>query len=471
MLCYAVMKNRASLTFTLLLVIGDAAAVLAAYVVAYILRVKVSGVPTYQTVPAEEFLLLLLLLLPFIIILFSLIGTYRAAPRGKIAAIGRIFFGAAGAMLFMIMIHYFLNRPLFPSKLVPIYGFVFSILFLSLERGVLYLARYLRHRRSIGVVNVILVGDNKTASEIIDDIRRDRSYKIQAIVGQGKLATHKTFVGATRNFRPDLIIQVATREQPAIDEAILDFAQRNYVDFKFVPREVNNLPDQVELELFMGDVPMMSVRPTPLLGWGRVAKRCFDLVVSGLALVILSPVFLVIAIINRLRFGQVFFQHKRLTRGNQTFNLFKFQTACNELNGLTPEEAFRKIGRPELIKKYRDNGDFLPDDPRYGKWSRFLRKTSLDELPQLFNVFRGDISLIGPRALIPEELNQFEQKYTVLNVKSGITGLAQIAGRRDLPWEQRRKLDVYYVQNWSFGLDIQILLKTAWQILTGRGAK
>ncbi len=129
------------------------------------------------------------------------------------------------------------------------------------------------------------------------------------------------------------------------------------------------------------------------------------------------------------------------------------------------------MGRPELIKEYRNNGDFLSNDPRVTKLGKFLRKTSLDELPQLWSVFRGDISLVGPRALIPEELNQFEHKHTVLNVKSGVTGLAQITGRRDLPWEQRRKLDVFYVQNWSFGLDIQILFKTAWQVLTGRGAK
>jgi len=465
------MKNRTSLIFTLLLVIGDAAAVLAAYIVAYMLRVKMSDAPTHQIVPAGEFLLLLLLLLPFIIILFSLIGTYRAAPQSKLAIIGRIFFGAGGAMLFMIMIHYFLVQPLFPSKLVPIYGLIFSIVFLSFERGTLHLARYLRRRRLIGVTRVVLVGDNKFALRLIDIIRRDNNYKIQAIVGSSKSATHKTFAGATRNFPPDLIIQVATHEKPDIDAELLNFAKENYVDFKFVPREISEVPERLELELFMGDVPMMSVQPTSLLGWGWVAKRIFDVVVSGLALVILSPILLMVAVVNKIIHGNVFFRHTRLTRGDEKFQLFKFQTVCRELNGLTPEEAFTKIGRPELIKKYRDNGDFLPDDPRYGRWARFLRKTSIDELPQLLNVFRGDISLVGPRALIPEELAEFKDKHAILHVKSGITGLAQISGRRDLPWEQRRKLDVYYVQNWSFGLDIQILFKTAWQVLTGRGAK
>ncbi|MDR1969890.1 MAG: sugar transferase [Candidatus Nomurabacteria bacterium] len=465
------MKKRASLTFSLLLAVGDAVAILAAYVVAYILRVKVSNVPTYQTVPAHEFLLLLLLLLPFIIILFSLIGTYRATPQGKLAIIGRVFFGAGGAMLFMIMIHYFMNRPLFPSKLVPIYGLIVSIVFLSITRGTLYLIRYYRQRKLLGVIGVVLVGDNKVAQGLVESIKRDRNYLIQAIVGNGKIATHKTWAGATRNFQPDLIIQIATRDMPDINRELLDFAEKNYIEFKFVPREISDFPDKIEPELFMGDVPIMSLRPTPLFGWGRVAKRLFDIVASCLGLVILSPIFLVIAIINRLIFGQVFFKHTRLTRGNQTFGLFKFQTVHNDLNNLSPEEAFKKIGQPELIKKYRDNGDFLPDDPRFGTWARFLRRTSLDELPQFFNVLRGDISLVGPRALAPEELAGYADKHAILNVKSGLTGLAQISGRRDLPWEQRRKLDVYYVQNWSFGFDIQILLKTAWQILTGRGAK
>ena len=125
------------------------------------------------------------------------------------------------------------------------------------------------------------------------------------------------------------------------------------------------------------------------------------------------------------------------------------------------------MGKPELIKHYRTNGDFLEHDPRVTKIGHFLRKYSLDELPQLFNVLRGDISLVGPRALIPEELNSYSNKHTILNVKSGITGLAQISGRRDLPWEQRRKLDVYYVQHWTYLMDLRILF----QVLTGRGAK
>ncbi len=129
------------------------------------------------------------------------------------------------------------------------------------------------------------------------------------------------------------------------------------------------------------------------------------------------------------------------------------------------------MNKPELIKKYRENGDSLDDDPRVTKIGKFIRATSLDELPQLFNVLKGDISLVGPRALIPQEINQYKKKDIILAVKSGVTGLAQVSGRRDISFEERRRLDVYYVQNWSILLDIQIIFKTIASVIFRRGAK
>ena len=140
-------------------------------------------------------------------------------------------------------------------------------------------------------------------------------------------------------------------------------------------------------------------------------------------------------------------------------------------NGLSPEEAFTKLGQPELITKYRENGDFLINDPRITKIGRILRSTSLDELPQLINVLKGDISLVGPRALVPQELKDYEFKSLILSVKSGLTGLAQISGRRDISFEERRKLDMYYVQNWSIWLDLRIIIQTIYMVLAGKGAK
>ena len=129
------------------------------------------------------------------------------------------------------------------------------------------------------------------------------------------------------------------------------------------------------------------------------------------------------------------------------------------------------MGKPELIKKYREGGDYIKNDPRVTKIGHFLRRTSLDELPQLINVLKGDISLVGPRALVPGELRDYGDRSLLLSVKSGLTGLAQVSGRRDISFEERRALDLYYIQNWSFWLDLQILFRTVAVVLTGRGAK
>ena len=142
-----------------------------------------------------------------------------------------------------------------------------------------------------------------------------------------------------------------------------------------------------------------------------------------------------------------------------------------EYSGMTAEEAFTKMGKVDLIKKYRANGDYLKNDPRITKLGKFIRKTSLDELPQLFNILKGDISLIGPRALLPGELRNYGDRSLILTVKSGLTGLAQVSGRRDIPFEERRALDIYYVMNWSLMMDAQIFLKTIATVLKRDGAK
>ena len=463
------MKYRTHLVFTLMLVIGDALAILLAYILAYIVRVKISDIPTHELVAAREYFLSLLILLPFIILMFSLIGTYTSRPQSRWVQIGRVLFGSLGAMLFLIAIDYFHNTPIFPAKLVPLYGFGFSIVFLSIERSILYFARFLRRRKNIGVTRVVVVGLGETTNDLLAAIKNDRNFLIQAVVGGGKQATHRTWRGAMRNFNPQIIIQVATAKQPEIDSELLDFAKANYIEFKFVPREINQTSDLIEPELFLGAVPMMTLRPTALNGWGRFAKRAFDFSVALIGLIIASPFMLIVWLVLVLSGGSPIYRRKRLTRFGDSFTIYKFRSLKIAYNGIDPEAGFKKMGRSDLIKPFRANGDFLEDDPRISKFGKFIRKFGLDELPQLLNVLKGDISLVGPRALIAEELNQSNDKDTILNVKSGLTSLAVVAGRKEtLPFEQRRKLDVYYVQNWSFALDIQILFRTFVQVLAGR---
>jgi lipopolysaccharide/colanic/teichoic acid biosynthesis glycosyltransferase len=190
-----------------------------------------------------------------------------------------------------------------------------------------------------------------------------------------------------------------------------------------------------------------------------------------LALLVSTPFMLLIALAIKLSDpGKVFFRQARVSRFDSSVGIYKFRTHRLAYNGLSPEAAFAKMGRPELAREYRANGDQLALDPRVTPIGRWLRRTSLDELPQLVNVVRGDISLVGPRALVAAELEQFAQKNLILSVKSGLTGLAQISGRRDINFAERRKLDLYYVQNWSFSGDLVILMKTVWMVLFHRGA-
>jgi lipopolysaccharide/colanic/teichoic acid biosynthesis glycosyltransferase len=156
----------------------------------------------------------------------------------------------------------------------------------------------------------------------------------------------------------------------------------------------------------------------------------------------------------------VFYKAKRMSRFGTPIYVHKFRTMKQAYNNMSPEEGFAKLGRPELARQYRENGDQLTNDPRVTTIGRLLRTASLDELPQLWNVVHGEISLVGPRALDIYELEQYDKKNLILSVKSGLTSLALVSGRHAMSFDERRKLDLYYVQNWSFWLDIVIITKT-----------
>ena len=220
-------------------------------------------------------------------------------------------------------------------------------------------------------------------------------------------------------------------------------------------------------------MPVFRVRATPLAGAAQFYKRIIDIVVSFALIIFASPIMLIILLLQKIiePKAPAIYKDIRLTRFNREFPLLKFRSIRQAYSGLTPEQAFEKMGRPELIEKYRKSGDQINNDPRYTKFGKFLRATSLDELPQLFNVLIGDISLIGPRALQPCELEDYGDRGLLLSIKSGVTGLAQVSGRRDISFNERRALDIYYIQNWTPLLDLSIFIRTIAVILKRNGAK
>jgi exopolysaccharide biosynthesis polyprenyl glycosylphosphotransferase len=465
--------------------VGDFLALVAAFAGAYILRVSVSHKPISEHVHAVTYLEIFLLVLPFWILIFALMGLYNSTIYEKrFVEAGKLLVGSFLGLLFVTGTAYFSNKPLLPAKLVPVYGFIFAFLFLLIFRNLARAVRSLMFSYDIGITNVLLVGNTPMSFELIDLIqnRRKSGYRIMGVVTTKehaakrypRLHIFKTMEEAIAHIKVKNIHSIVQTELYADankNNDLIDFAQQNHIAFRFIPGNSEMFVGNLEVELFKQSLPVVTVHQTALVGWGRIVKRIFDLFVGGLLLILASPFILIITLLQLMSGGHVFFRQTRLTRFDQEFRVYKFRTVRPAYNGMSPEEAFTQMNKLELISRYRENGDYLPNDPRYGKFGNFLRRTSLDELPQLFNVIRGDISLVGPRALVPQELSLFEKRHAILSVKSGLTGLAQVSGRRHLGFNERRKLDVFYVQNWSFWLDIIILFKTLRVVFKGEGAK
>lgn len=474
------MKNNASLVYAIFLLAGDFLALIAAFITAYLLRFKFMDDGKVASVGGETFVYAIISILPIWLLIHATIGLYRLDVYEKrFVELGRLLVGTFLGTLAIIGYDFLVEGALLPGRLVPLYafglGYVFLILFRTLARNI----RHLLYRYGIGVSNVLVVGDTPASQEIAQGAgdTRHTGLVIVGVVGS-RIKKYKSFedfeqaIKQLGNTPIHGIIQTELYRNQDKNNEILRYAQTHHISYRFVPGNSDLFVGNIAVELFAG-LPVIAVHQTALTGWGRVAKRVFDLIVTTLGMVIALPVMLVVALAMKIAEprGAVFFKQTRLTRFNREFRVYKFRTVKTGVNGLSPEKAFEKLGKPELAKKYRQNGDFLKNDPRYGRMGNFLRATSLDELPQLINVIKGDISLVGPRALVPQELNAYEKKHSILSVKSGLTGLAQISGRRDITFEERRKLDVYYVQNWSFWQDISILIRTVRAVLGGTGGK
>jgi exopolysaccharide biosynthesis polyprenyl glycosylphosphotransferase len=200
-------------------------------------------------------------------------------------------------------------------------------------------------------------------------------------------------------------------------------------------------------------------------GWSMVAKRLMDMMIAGSALIVLSPLMLVVAALIRARSsGSVFFTQERMGVNKRRFRLYKFRT-------MVPD-AEKKLAGLEHLNEASGPVFKIRNDPRITPVGRFLRKTSIDELPQLINVLLGDMSLVGPRPLPVRDYESFNTAWhrRRFSVKPGITCLWQVMGRSSIPFERWMELDMQYIDQWSLVLDLQILLKTIPAVLRGSGA-
>ncbi len=473
------MKNSLSLLYSFILLVSDFLALTLAFTLAYVIRVKLDDRPLLEPITAYGYIGVVAVLLFFWLIIYGLLGLYRAqVHENRFKEFAMLLVGSFIGILFLIGTEYALNRAIFPARLVTVYGFLFAFLLTLLFRTIIRAVKRILHRRGFGVTNVLLVGTTDITSELAQKLDQPHNgFRVVGVVGdRRKTIAHvdpdiqfRDFGVASKYLKTSqihMIMQTELFNDDARNDEILAYAQEHHIAYRFIPSSSRLFVGSLEVNLFEG-IPTVTVHQTALTGWGRVLKRGFDLSVSGLGLILLSPILLLTALVMKANDpkSSVLFTQKRMTRFNREFKIYKFRTQQQKYDGTTPEEAFEAMGKPELAKEYRDNGDFLENDPRVTKIGRLLRKTSLDELPQLYNVWRGELSMVGPRPLIPEEMKQFNQRSVILSVKPGLTGLAVVSGRKDIPFEERRKLDMFYSQNWSFLLDIVIILRTAVHVI------
>lgn len=478
------MKNDASLTYNVFLFLGDSLALIAGFLAAFIIRSK-TGVDVAHPMRIEDYLIILAGLLPFWIIVFALLGLYNTTIyERRFSEVARLFVGSFVGLLFLISWDYMSLDPIFPAKLVPIYGFAIAFVLLVVLRNIARLIRTSLFRYGVGLTRVVLVGNTDMTRELLESLtHRDSGYKVLGVIGfrrklDGAVPSFSSFQSFLRATPHDMhgIVQTELFSDEERNAEILNYAQENHVSYRFVPGNNELFVGNIDVELFRNSVPVIRVHHTALFGSGRIAKRLMDVILGSMFILLASPLMVLAALLVKLSDTKapVLYRAKRLTRFATPISIYKFRTMKQAYNNMSPEQGFRKMGRPELVAEYRKNGDQLADDPRIGRLGRFMRSTSLDELPQLFNVVKGDISLVGPRALDVFELEQYSKKNLILSVKSGLTGLAVVSGREGIGFAERRKLDLFYVQNWTLWLDILILLKTvrvALQRLFRKGAR
>lgn len=474
------MRKKSDFILRLCLIVGDAVALVLSFAFAYFVRVRIDPRPYMFVDQFGDFVWTAAIVVPVMLMINAVLGLYKKSivlnksrlPEGVRLAVAAILSVAA-----LIVYDFFMDEGLFPVRVMALTAVVAAFIFLLIERAIVRLVIKQIFKSDYGAKRAIIIGNSQNTEYLADYIATtpESGYRLAGIVAGRKYIPkdlqkrqYSSLKMALRRARVDVIFQTDERST----EYVYKQAVQRHLEYYFVPSETALSAHFGELEL-IGNTPAVMVKATPLFGGYAAFKRAFDIVFAFFAIVVMAIPMLVVLIVLKLgdlRHSALYID-ERLTRYNQRFRCYKFRTMKPEYSGMTAEQAFIKMGKPELIKKYRRDGDYMKNDPRITKVGRFLRRTSIDELPQLFNILKGDISLIGPRALLPGELRDYGDRSLILMVKSGLTGFAQVSGRRNISFEERRALDIYYVKNWSLGLDLSIFFKTIGVVLRREGAK
>lgn len=474
------MFKRHRRLFRLTLGLADFLLINSAFAIAYWVRYElqlIRPVAEVNYVPFSEYFPIGLALTVILLVVYKLEGVYNQR-RGAawLDEVYTLLRGTIIGMALMIVVTFY-YRPYFYSRLLFFYAGAVIVTLLSLSRWVERAIYNQLRQRGIGVDRVIIVGAGEVGRAVMRNIvaQPHLGYHVVGFVDdnpekQGIEIGRFQGLGGTDDL-PRLV------QEHAVDEAIITLpwmshrkimsimaqCERERVRAKIVPDLFQMSLSRVVLDDING-IPVIGVKEVSIKGWNRALKRVIDVTVSAVALVLLLPLMVLIAIAIKLDSpGPVLFRQTRVGREGKTFTFYKFRS-------MRPEAEKEQ---PKLAELNEAAGPFfkIRQDPRCTFLGKFLRRTSLDELPQLYNVLRGEMSLVGPRPPLPSEVEQYKEWHRKrLEISPGVTGLWQVSGRSELTFDEMVMLDIYYQENWSLWLDFKILLKTIPTVIFGTGA-
>ena len=374
------------------------------------------------------------------------------------------------------------------SRGVFLLDFAFALVaFIVFHLGLRLIQTEIRER-DINLIPTLVVGTGSESERIIDELRdrKDLGYRVIGVISSGDSAAAAgrmpvlgdvaDLARLIREFKiQEVIITDDSFDSERLFDAMIGAGRSHKVEFRFAPSVFNLIQQKTSVEQ-IGVLPMVRLFTEPLSDVQRFVKRTSDLAIAAVALILTSPVWLVIAImIKRDAPGPVFFRQERVGMDGRIFLCLKFRTMRADADDAIHRETYRQNIAGGSAANAGDDGKpvygKVPNDPRITRVGRWLRRSSLDELPQLLNVLRGDMSVVGPRPPIPYEVHEYDIWHRKrLDMKPGITGLWQVSGRNRLTFEQMVKVDLFYIENWSIWLDLKIILLTIPALWRDQGA-
>jgi exopolysaccharide biosynthesis polyprenyl glycosylphosphotransferase len=409
------------------------------------------------------------------ILIFVLAGLYHTNPNRKLSTdIVRIIFACSTGFA-TITTYVFFSLQKFDSRFLVVTGWVLAIVYVIVGRLCIRGLKALLYRLKIGLRRTVIIGEQSIAQTLA------HTFKNHPRLGYELIGIYPTFnstikTSLIKNIPDEIIFTDPKAHEDEVFNSI-DFANEHHITFKYSADLFTTISSNMSVSTIAG-IPIIELRRTRLTGCGRIIKRLFDILGSLVLLIIFSPLYLILGLIILLETGRpIIYKNLRVGQQGKNFFTLKFrsmyqQDSTGEQFGESGKKALQK--ERQLIQKQSiKSGPIykIKNDPRITPFGKFLRALSLDELPQFYNVLKGEMSLVGPRPHQPREVDKYQKHHKIiLAIKPGITGLAQISGRSNLTYEEEIRLDTFYMENWSLLLDLIILLKTPFIVFKRDGA-